>query len=203
MKSLILKKLFFKMILFCPSNGLRVFIYRTFFNYKIGSNTKIGKSVINAQNVQIGDNVTIRNKTSITCNSLRIGNGSAIHSGNVIMGKADFSIGENSRLINDHYVDVWNTVSIGNNSWLAGKRSQLWTHGSLYTKTGTKDLSITIGDNVYIGSSSLIAPGVTIASVNLIGLGSVVVTSFETTNAIIAGNPAQIIKSDVDWRENW
>lgn len=178
-------------------------MYRTFFKYKIGSNTKIGKCIINVQNANIGNNVTIRSKSSITCKNLTIGSKTAIHSGNVIMGKSDFSIGENSRLINDHYIDVWNNVTIGSNTWLAGKRCQLWTHGSIHTKTRAKDLSITIGDNVYIGSGSFIAPGVTIANVNLIGLGSVVTASFNSENNIIAGNPAKVIKSEIDWRKNW
>ena len=174
-----------------------------FFKYKIGENTFIGKSIINCKNVMIGDNVVIRNKTNITCKNLKIGNKTAIHSGNVIMGSSDFFIGENSRIINDHFIDLWNNVEIGNNTWLAGKRSQLWTHGSIHTKTKKKDLSIKIGDNIYIGANTLIAPGVKIADLNLIGLGSIITNSFDTSKNIIAGNPAKIIKQDIDWRTNW
>jgi len=89
------------------------------------------------------------------------------------------------------------------NTWLAGKGNQLWTHGSIHTKTGNKDLSITIGDNIYIGSNSSISPGVKIESLNLVGLGSVLTKSIESSNNIIAGNPATIIKENIDWRENW
>ncbi len=196
-------KILFKLIKYCPSSKIRVFIYKKIFKYKIGVNVHIGKSIINANDVIIGDNVIIRDNTTISCKNLKIGNNTAIHSGNVISGKNSFKIGENSRIINDHYIDLWNNVEIGNNTWLAGKRSQLWTHGSIHTKTKNKDLSIKIGDNIYIGSNSSISPGVKIESLNLIGLGSVVTKSIESSKNIISGNPASIIKTNIDWRENW
>lgn len=203
MKNRILKKILFKLIKVCPSNKFRVIIYKKIFNYKIGTNVQIGKSVINAKNVIIGNNVIIRNNTTISCNSLKIGNNTVIHSGNVISGKNSFKIGENSRIINDHFIDLWNSVEIGNNTWLAGKRSQIWTHGSIHTKTGDKDLSIKIGNDIYIGSNSSISPGVKIESLNLIGLGSVLTKSIDSSRNIIAGNPARIIRENIDWRENW
>ncbi|MCH8536090.1 MAG: hypothetical protein LAT51_13550, partial [Flavobacteriaceae bacterium] len=93
-------------------------------------------------------------------------------------------------------------VNIGNNSWLAGDYSQIWTHGSLKTKLG-KDLSVKIGDNVYLGSGVLIAPGVKINSNNLIGLGSVVLSSIEKKYCVVSGNPSVIVKENVNWRDNW
>ncbi len=199
----ILKKILFKVITICPSNGFRVYIYRAFFKYSIGKDVFIGKSIINAKSVWIGDQVIIKDNTTIACRNLKIGSKTDIHGGNVISGQSDFSIGENSRIVNNHFIDLWNTVEIGNNTWLAGRQSQLWTHGSIHTKIGDKDLSIKIGNNIYIGSGTLIAPGVTIADLNLIGLGSVVSGSFTASNTIIAGNPAQVIKEGIDWRENW
>lgn len=203
MKNRIFFKILFKLITLCPFNKVRVFIYRNAFNYTIGTNVFIGKSILNSKKVTIGNNVVLKNNITIACGSVTIGNNTSILSGNTIVGKASFSIGENSRIINDHFIDVWNSVSIGNNTWLAGKGSQLWTHGSIYTKTGKKDLSINIGDDIYIGSKCAIAPGVKIESLNLIGLGSVVTHSITSSKNIIAGNPAKIIKENIDWRENW
>ena len=86
---------------------------------------------------------------------------------------------------------------------LQGKNSQFWTHGSIHTKDNSKDLSIKIKDDVYIGSASLFAPGVKIESVNLIGLGSVVSGIFNETNTVIAGNLAKVVKQNIDWRKKW
>ncbi len=201
--SYIIRKILFKIVIICPFNSVRVFIYRYFFKYKIGKNVFIGKSKIDAQDVHIGDEVDIKHYTLIICQKLHIGNQTTIHSHNKIQGTAAFSIGENSRIINEHTIDLHNDVTIGNNSWLAGKGSQIWTHGSTQTLIGNKDLSVKIGDFVYIGSNSLIAPGVSIANHNLIGLGSVITKSFDTSKNIISGNPATIVKENFDWRENW
>jgi acetyltransferase-like isoleucine patch superfamily enzyme len=198
-----IKLVILKCIKYIPLSSVKVFLLKQIFDYSIGNNVKIGKSIINCNKVTIGDNVNIANKNVISCNALSIGSNTVIHSGNVILGSANFTIGTNSRIINNHYFDLWNDISIGNNTWIAGKNSQFWTHGSIHTKTGNKDLSIVIEDDVYIGSSSCFAPGVKIESVNLIGLGSVVTTDFTQNRTIIAGNPAKVVKQEIDWRLNW
>ncbi|SNR75878.1 transferase hexapeptide (six repeat-containing protein) [Lutibacter agarilyticus] len=197
-----MKKILFIIVKRLPTNSLRVFFYRFAFKYKIGKNVRIGKCVINAKKVDIGDNVLIRDYNNISCNILKINDGFSIHSGNKIIGSANFTIGKNSRIINDHFIDLYNNVTIGRNSWLAGKSSQIWTHGSIHTKSG-KDLSVCIGSNVYIGSNTSIAPSVKIGNINLIGLGSVVTKSYTESATIIAGNPAIIVKDNIDWRKEW
>ncbi len=52
---------------------------------------------------------------------------------------------------------------------------------------------VRIGDNVWIGGSVTIVPGVTIGNNVVIGAGSVVTRDVED-NVVIAGNPARIIK---------
>lgn len=197
------KILLIKIIKRTPGNNLRIFLYKNLLKYNIGSNVKIGRSVINCKTVSIGDNVIIKDNNSISCDSFSVGSNTKIHSGNTIIGKSSFSIGENSRIINDHFMDLWNNISIGNNTWIAGRSSQFWTHGSIHTKKGTKDLGIKIKDNVYISSNTSIAPGVTIEDDNLIGLGSVVSKSILTKRNIYAGNPAIVLKQNIDWRVNW
>ena len=91
-----------------------------------------------------------------------------------------------------------NNVVIGNNTWVAGKGSQFWTHVSIHTKTGHKDLSIAIGDIVYIGSKACFASEVKIESLNLISLGSLVSQSILVKKNIIAGNLSKIVKENID-----
>jgi len=192
-----------RVIKYIPSNIVKVFLLRKALGYTIGKNVQIGKVIINCKKVVIEDNVFIADHNNISCNELFIGVNTSIHSGNVIQGGANFSIGKNSRIINNHYFDVWNTIQIGNNTWIAGKNSQFWTHGSIHTKSKNKDLSIIIKDDVYVGSACCFAPGVVIESENLIGLGSVVTNSFLEKKTIIAGNPSVVVKENVDWRTNW
>ena len=75
---------------------------------------------------------------------------------------------------------------------------------SLYTATHPLDPTernsgweygkpITIGNNVWIGGSSVIGPGVTLGNNVVVGMGSVVTKSFPD-NVVIAGNPARVIR---------
>jgi acetyltransferase-like isoleucine patch superfamily enzyme len=197
------KSIGLKIVKRVPNNSLRIFLLKTIFGYSIGKNVKIGKGIINCNKVVIGDNVYIANNNLILCNELFIGSKTSIHSGNVIHGNANFFIGTNSRIINNHFFDLHHNILIGNNTWIAGKNSQFWTHGSIYTKCGTKDLSITIKNDIYIGSACCFAPGVVIGNENLVGLGSVVTNKFLESKTIIAGNPASVVRQDIDWRVNW
>lgn len=198
-----IKIVILKSIMYIPIYNVKTFLLKFLFGYSIGKNVKIGKSIINCAKVCIEDNVKIANNNFFSCEELFVGTNTVIHSGNVFIGKSKFSIGNNSRIINNHYFDLWNDITIGNNSWIAGKGSQFWTHGSIYTKLNLKDLSITIEDDVYVGSSSCFAPGTYVSSVSLVGLGSVVNSINKNKNCIIAGNPAILVKENIDWRVNW
>ncbi|TDP00870.1 acyltransferase [Flavobacterium sp. 245] len=198
-----IRTLVLKIIKYIPLNSFKIFLLKKIFGYSIGKNVKIGKALIICDKVEIGDNVFIADRNFISCGALSIGSKTSIHSGNIILGSANFSIGNDSRIINDHYFDLYCNINIGNNTWIAGKESQFWTHGSIHTKSKTKDLSITIKNDVYVGSRSLFAPGVFVESENLIGLGSVVNQKFLERKTIISGNPASVVKRDIDWRLNW
>lgn len=53
--------------------------------------------------------------------------------------------------------------------------------------------SVTIGNNVWIGGSATILPGVTIGDNVTIGAGSVVVKDIPS-NVVVVGNPAKVVK---------
>jgi len=59
--------------------------------------------------------------------------------------------------------------------------------------------TIEIRDHVWIGSGVKISKGVIVAENNIIGMGSIVTKSFLETNCIIAGNPAKIVKKNINW----
>jgi maltose O-acetyltransferase len=65
----------------------------------------------------------------------------------------------------------------------AKPRGEFWEFGK----------AITIGNDVWIGGSSVICPGVNIGDSVVIGAGSVVTKSFPK-EIVVAGNPAKIIR---------
>lgn len=58
---------------------------------------------------------------------------------------------------------------------------------------------IIVGNHVWVGHRALINKGVTIEDDSIIGTGAIVTRSFCEKNVVIAGVPAKIIKSNVNW----
>ena len=88
-------------------------------------------------------------------------------------------------------------VRIGNNCMIAPNVSLYTTGHSLEPKDRNKScyaIPITIGDNVWIGGSSVILPGVTIGDNSVVAGGSVVTKSVPC-NVVVGGNPAKILKT--------
>lgn len=83
-------------------------------------------------------------------------------------------------------------VHIGEFSYIAFN-ARILTHD----RTRGLYLHTTVGKNCFIGGESLILPGVTIGDNCVIGAGSVV-TRDVPSRSIAAGNPARIIRSDIE-----
>lgn len=69
----------------------------------------------------------------------------------------------------------------------------LWTNAE---KWGVEKLSVKVGDRVWIGSGTIICPGVEIGDDSVIAAGAVVTKSFPE-NSIIGGVPAKLIRKNV------
>ncbi|MEP7165513.1 MAG: acyltransferase [Ferruginibacter sp.] len=113
-----------------------------------------------------------------------------------IEGIQSVSIGDNTAI--GTYVHIWGYggVSIGN-------RVQIATHASIISVTHDHSSekmyetsllkSVVIDDDVWIGANSTILPGITLGKGCVVGAGSVV-TKDVPPLAIVAGNPAKVIK---------
>lgn len=108
---------------------------------------------------------------------ISIGDGTFINHNCVILDEARVIIGKNVRIAPNVGIYTVNHVKD------PGRRKD----GYEYTKT------ITIEDNVWIGGSSAVLPGVTIGKNSIIGAGSVVNKDIPR-NVIAVGNPCKVIK---------
>lgn len=172
-----------------------------FLGQNLGGIDQIGrKTVVLAEEIECGEGVSIGSNCAVTCRRFVSGANTRILSGNVFQGAGEIVLGKNVKIINDHYFDLWHNIYIGDDTWIAGRDSQFWTHG---TTKACKDPDIRIGSGCYIGSRVLFAPGAGVGDGCLVALGSVVARRFEEPNCLIAGVPARIVRRDFFWKEEW
>lgn len=106
---------------------------------------------------------------------------------NLEMG-AFSSLAENAYLSCDGHVRIGQKVCIGRGvNVLSGSHDIHSNHFELVTR------DITIEDNVWIATGSIILPGIRIEQNSVVAAGSVVVKNI-SANDVVGGNPARFIK---------
>jgi len=191
-----------------PLSKVRCMLYRLFFGYSI-TRTRLGFGSIilvdkaDLKNCSIGRYTKFTGPMTVSCEGSVIGPHNIFYCGDWTAStefedkdyERTLLIEPNTKISNRHYFDVAGTLSIGAGSWIAGRDSQFWTHG-----TGVTDRNIVIGKNCYVASAVRFAPGAQTAQNTLVALGSIVTKKFTAPNTMIAGVPARIIKEDYDWK---
>ena len=193
--------------------------YRILFGYQIGKRVRIGFSVLDATSCEIGDDAQIGHLNLITSvKNLRIGDHVRIGHLNIIRGGDEvvlgpysellrlneinsipepdvvnpvdprFTLGAGSIITTGHKIDFTDRVEVGRRTILGGRNSSFWTHNRQRTQP------ITIGDFAYVGSEIRMAPGASIPSRCIIGIGSVITNKITDEGYLIAGVPAKPIK---------
>ncbi|MDD6309231.1 MAG: acyltransferase [Clostridia bacterium] len=138
---------------------------------------------------------------------------------------AILTLGDRVYLHKNCKLSAWGTdgeasISIGSGTYIgdrtelhAGKSIQIGNHCVIswdvcimdrdYHKLNTEKevfCPVTIGNHVWIGCRALILKGVTIGDGAVIAAGSVV-THDVPAGALVGGNPARILKEEVEWKE--
>jgi len=196
--------------------------YRLFFRYQIGKRVHIGLSIIDVRECCIDDDVKIGHlNLIIRVKKLEIGDHVRIGHLNIIRGGDEVHLGRYSEIVrmneinsipdpdvvneNDptlllgdgsivttgHKIDFTDRVEIGRRTILGGRNSSLWTHNRQRT------MPITIGSLAYVGSEIRMAPGTSIPSRSIVGIGSVITSRLLEEGKLIGGVPAKPIR-DLD-----
>lgn len=98
------------------------------------------------------------------------------------------------------------TISFGKDCMLSGNICLRTgdSHSILNCKTKertNRSRSIVIGDHVWIGNTVLVFKGTQIGAHSVVGGGSVVTGKWFPENSLIAGNPAVVVRENVDWAD--
>lgn len=169
----------------------------------IEKSTKRHRAIINIH----GDNNTILIGENSNLGGLTIDIGSAKwkNTGARLTIGRNFSTGSRSRFI---LPNPENVIKIGDDCMFSNSiilRAGEYPHLIFDNITGAYlDLSdgIFIGDHVWVGEGVYINKSVTINRECIVGARSVVTRRFEVENAVIAGNPAKVVKENVRWIMN-
>ena len=121
---------------------------------------------------------------------------------------AVIEIGENTYFAHEVVINTKSQIRIGKNCLISFQVVMMDYDGHMiYEKTNHenreyinsgKTAPIVIGDHVWIGYRSKIMKGITIGNGAIIAAGSTV-TSDVPENCLVAGCPAKVIKTNIDW----
>ncbi len=109
---------------------------------------------------------------------------------NVHLGKMVYA-NFNLTLVDDTDIYIGDNVLIGPNVVIVTGTHPV--HPEIRRKQGQYNVSVRIGNNVWIGASSVILPGVTIGDNSVIGAGSVV-TKDIPSGVVAFGNPCKVFR---------
>ena len=118
---------------------------------------------------------------------------------NLFVNFIGVNFGKNCRFYTRYFGSEPYLISFGNNV-IVSDNVKFITHDGSYALLNKQNQrryfisEINIGNNVFIGSSSIILPGTNIGDNVIIGAGSVVTKSIPS-NTVFAGNPAKKIKT--------
>lgn len=118
----------------------------------------------------------------------------------VVRENAKLILGDGSFINVDSKVYCKKQIEIGNNTFIGEEVIIRDTdEHSLDKKNYENTKPIKIGNHVWIGMRCMILKGVTIGDNCIIAAGSIV-TKDIPNNCLVAGNPAKIIKTGVNWK---
>lgn len=148
------------------------------FNHSRPSEMKQRQAILKTLLAEVGDNCYIEPP-------LHANWGKHTHLGHGVY--ANFNL----TLVDDTHIYIGNYVMIGPNVTIATAGHPI--EPELRKKVAQFNISVHIGDNVWIGANSVVLPGVTIGENSVIGAGSIV-TKDIPSNVVAVGNPCRVLR---------
>jgi serine acetyltransferase len=114
---------------------------------------------------------------------------------------ADLEIGPRSFINDCSTLTCFEHLTIGSGCSISWNTNILDTNVHQLIVKGAarpRSQSVTIQDNVWVGTGAVVLPGVTVGKGAVVGAGSVV-TRDVPPGAVVAGNPARIIHESASW----
>lgn len=139
-------------------------------------------------------------------NQLMLGDGVKLRSAEIIIrgDRCSVFIGKNTTFGGIRIVNVGSdcTITIGEDCMFADY-IELWASDThpIYNKQHkiiNREMPITIGNKVWVGSHVIVLKGVSIGNGSVIGMGSIV-TKDVSAQVVSVGNPNRTVREDISW----
>ncbi len=158
------------------------FLRSLYFSLRYGCKVSFGADVQLTSHIRIGRGSEIRSFVRVITSEgdVTMGNNCAINSFTMIAGR-------------NKPIAIGNHVRIGSHVCIVAGNHKFDDPNTLIVEQSIVDLGITIEDDVWLGSSSVVVDGVRIGRGSVIGAGSVVTKDIPPFS-IAVGNPARVIR---------
>jgi acetyltransferase-like isoleucine patch superfamily enzyme len=198
---------------------LKIPLYRIVYRYEIGKGVHIGFSpFVRVRRCRIDDHTRIGHLNLFyAIEELAIGNHTRIGFLNLFRG-GRISVGAYATVIRQnvfnsilepdavnavdsslvlgtgvvvasgHWLDFTDRITVGAHTIIGGRNSSFWTHNRQRTR------GIEVGAHCYLGSEIRLAPGVEIAPLSIVAIGSVLVGLYQQPRSLVGGNPAAVVR---------
>ncbi|NLF59687.1 MAG: acyltransferase [Lentisphaerae bacterium] len=135
---------------------------------------------------------------------LFIGGKASFSKGSVLIVDGKISIGDNFYCNANCIINSSQSITIGSDCLLGWSVTVLDGDGhSIFNEEGKRinyPAEISIGNNVWLCSESLVLKGASINNDSVLAARSCLTTSLNESNVVIAGIPAKIVKKNITWK---
>lgn len=115
-----------------------------------------------------------------------------------ILEKATLTIGNGSYINEGTLISIRHRTSIGDNCAISNNVTIFDSDFHNIDRSGKDETGITIGNHCWIGANATILKNVSVGNNCIIGANAVLTHSIPD-NCMVAGNPAVIVKKNVNW----
>ena len=111
----------------------------------------------------------------------------------------NFYCNKNCTIVSNSEISIGNNVLLG---WNVSVRDSDGGNHKIFLNGIQKEnkVPIVISDHCWLCAESSILKGVYLAKNIVVGYGSIVSKSIELDHSVVAGNPAKIIRENIDWK---
>lgn len=169
------------------------------------SEIKFGMIKIGFGDVGIFDKVFSRTIIQIEGKVVFHGKTNIGHGSRIFVGKNGIlEIGDKFNITAETAIICYKNIKFGNNNLISWENLFMDTDFHKVKELGKNEMTnknkeISIGNNVWIGCRNIILKGTVISDNSIVGANSLLNKKFVKENIMIVGNPAKIIKENIEW----